>query len=105
QFGMFFFTLYIKLCFGAAIFTTLFLGGWYGPSFLPPALWFVVKYMSIILLMILIRGSFGRFRIDQLLRFGWGTLLVLGFVNIFIVVAIVDPTIFITFVEAILSWI
>jgi NADH-quinone oxidoreductase subunit H len=65
----------------SALTTTLFLGGWQGP-FLPPVVWFLLKTFGLIFFFIWVRGTFPRFRFDQLMYFGWKVLLPLSLVNI-----------------------
>lgn len=67
--------------------TLLFLGGWLGPV-LPAILWFFIKVFAVIAVMFWFRGTFPRFRIDQLMSLGWKFLIPLAFVN-FIVTAVV----------------
>lgn len=110
---------YLKLYALSGLFVILFLGGWYGPQIFPPELiagahdsnipllkmfaldglynpitfnsifWFVVKTFGIILLMLIIRGINPRIRIDILLHTGWYKLIVLTFINLFIVLALI----------------
>ncbi|WKT58182.1 NADH-quinone oxidoreductase subunit H [Candidatus Nitrosotenuis chungbukensis] len=47
-------------------------------------LWFVIKTMGVIFVILLPRGVFPRIRIDLLLHIGWYKLIGLSFVNIFI---------------------
>jgi NADH-quinone oxidoreductase subunit H len=68
----------------AAMATTLFLGGWQGPV-LPPWLWFMIKSLSLFVVLIWLRGTFPRFRIDQVMAFSWKFLLPLALANIFVV--------------------
>ena len=70
----------------AAMTTTLFLGGWQGPL-LPPWLWFMIKSLSLFVVLIWFRGTFPRFRIDQVMAFAWKFLLPLALANIFVVAA------------------
>lgn len=69
----------------AAVVATLFLGGWKGPG---PAvlgyLWFFLKAMAVYLLMLWVRGSLPRVRIDQMMGFAWKFLLPLALFNVFI---------------------
>ena len=74
----------------AGLFTTFFLGGWLGPSVLPPEVWFVLKTTVVMLVMMLPRSIMPRVRIDMLLRTGWVRLLALSFANIFITMLIVS---------------
>lgn len=98
---------YMKLYALAALFVTLFMGGWMGPEFLrfgPPwepdlmirghmvltveegnaFFWFIVKTFGIAVLMLLPRGINPRIKIDILLRTGWAKLIAVAFINIFI---------------------
>jgi NADH-quinone oxidoreductase subunit H len=65
----------------SALTVTLYLGGWQGP-FLPPVVWFLLKTFFLIFFFIWVRGTFPRFRFDQLMSFGWKVLLPLSLVNI-----------------------
>lgn len=65
----------------SALTVTLFLGGWQGP-FLPPVVWFLLKTFLLIFFFIWVRGTFPRFRFDQLMYFGWKVLLPLSLINI-----------------------
>lgn len=104
---------YIKLYALAALFVTLFLGGWMGPpvagdliifnhNVLPAAegsgiFWFFVKTLGVSMLILLPRGINPRIRIDILLRTGWAKLIGVAFINIFIALGllyagVVHPT-------------
>ena len=83
KFALFFLAEYINMFTVSAIATTLFLGGWRGPI-LPPYVWFVLKVLFFIFVMIWFRGTFPRLRIDQLMAFAWKFLLPLALVNILI---------------------
>ena len=52
-------------------------------------IWFMLKTIGVILLILLPRGVFPRIRIDMLLHIGWYKLIALSFVNIFIALALV----------------
>jgi NADH-quinone oxidoreductase subunit H len=73
---------FVKLYAFSALFTTIFLGGFLGPSFLPPLFWMLSKTLIVIVLIMLLRSTFPRVRLDQLLRAGWTTLLTLAIINI-----------------------
>jgi NADH-quinone oxidoreductase subunit H len=72
----------------AAVFTTLFLGGWQTP--IPghiadfPLLWFLLKTYGMFALLIVVRASLPRFRIDHFLSFGWKFLTPAAFVNLLV---------------------
>jgi NADH-quinone oxidoreductase subunit H len=74
----------------AALTVLLFLGGWRWPA-MPfdgllhssiSVIWFLLKTYMVILLIIWIRGTYPRLRIDQLMALGWKLLVPLSFVNI-----------------------
>jgi NADH-quinone oxidoreductase subunit H len=81
---------FIKLYAFSALFATIYLGGFLGPAPLPALFWTLLKTTVIIVLIILMRGSFGRVRIDQLLRTGWTLLLGLAIANIAITYIIIQ---------------
>jgi NADH-quinone oxidoreductase subunit H len=73
---------FVKLYAFSALFSVLYLGGFLGPGFLPPLFWMLLKTLIIIVLIMLLRSTFPRVRLDQLLRAGWTTLLTLAILNI-----------------------
>lgn len=89
KFGMFFVGEYLGITLISAFITTLFLGGWLGPAFLPPIVWFLLKTILFILVFILLRASLPRPRYDQLLAFGWKVILPLALLNVLITGALV----------------
>lgn len=78
---------YVYLFAMSALITVIFLGGWLPPfeflSFIPGAVWFSIKFMVIVFLLMWIRYTFPRLRADQLMEFGWKVLLPIALVNIF----------------------
>jgi NADH-quinone oxidoreductase subunit H len=72
---------YCHIIVASALCTTLFLGGWQGP-FLPPIVWFVLKTFALVFFFMWVRGTFPRFRFDQLMQLGWKVLLPLALANI-----------------------
>ncbi len=83
KYGVFMMGEYGHIIVASALATTLFLGGWHGP-FLPPIVWFLIKTFGLVFVFIWIRGTFPRFRFDQLMYLGWKVLLPLGLLNILI---------------------
>ncbi|MEM0084559.1 MAG: complex I subunit 1 family protein [Candidatus Methanomethylicia archaeon] len=67
----------LKLVFGSALATALFLGGGSGPI-LPPIVWFILKMLFIVLLSSYIRSLFARLRIDQMVSGCWRILIPLS---------------------------
>ncbi|PPI88884.1 NADH-quinone oxidoreductase subunit NuoH [Candidatus Pantoea edessiphila] len=88
KFGLFFIGEYIAITTVSALIVTLFLGGWYGP-FLPPFVWFFIKTICCITMIILVRASLPRPRYDQMLSFGWKFCLPLTLINLLITAALV----------------
>jgi len=83
KFALFALAEYISMIAVCGLGVTLFLGGWHGPKILPSWGWFFLKVFSLMFLMIWIRGTFPRLRVDQLMEFAWKFLLPLALVNIF----------------------
>jgi NADH-quinone oxidoreductase subunit H len=92
KFGMFFVGEYLGVTLISALISTLFFGGWLGPSFLPPAFWLFFKTAFFICMFILIRASLPRPRYDQLMELGWKVLLPLVLLNILITGAVLIYT-------------
>ena len=89
KFGMFFIGEYLGITLISALVVTLFFGGWLGPAFLPPLLWFFLKTFAFILFFILLRASLPRPRYDQLMEYGWKVLLPVSLLNLLITGAVV----------------
>jgi NADH-quinone oxidoreductase subunit H len=89
-YGIFQLATYIKFYALAGIFTIFFLGGWYGPSPVPPEVWFILKTFLVMLAMMLPRAVMPRVRIDILLRSGWTRLMLLSFASLFMALVIVS---------------
>ena len=89
KFGMFFVGEYIGLVLVSSLITVLFFGGWLGPAFLPPIVWFLLKAGFFIAFFILMRGALPRPRYDQLMSYGWLFLLPLSLLNLLITGAVV----------------
>jgi len=81
KWGMFMMGEYGHIIVASALCTTLFLGGWQGPV-LPPIAWFMIKTFALVFFFIWVRGTFPRFRFDQLMKLGWKVMLPLCLVNI-----------------------
>jgi len=63
---------------------TVFLGGYLGPAFLPGFVWLTVKCAALFMLILWIRWSMLRLRIDQAIRINWMFLLPAALLNILI---------------------
>lgn len=90
NFGVFQLATYIKFYSLAGIFTTFFLGGWFGPGPVPGPVWFLLKTFIVMLVMMLPRAVLPRVRLDVLLRGGWTKLMVMAFLNILIALLVVS---------------
>lgn len=82
KFGMFFVGEYLGMTLISAMIVTLFFGGWLGPAFLPPLVWFVLKTFVLLCGFILLRASLPRPRYDQLMSYGWKVMLPLALLNL-----------------------
>jgi NADH-quinone oxidoreductase subunit H len=89
KFGMFFVGEYLGITLVSALITTLFFGGWLGPSFLPGVIWFFIKTFVFILFFVLLRAGLPRPRYDQLMEYGWNFLLPLSLLNLLVTGAVV----------------
>jgi len=83
KYGVFMMGEYGHILVASALCTTLFLGGWQGPV-LPPIAWFMIKTFALVFFFIWVRGTFPRFRFDQLMKIGWKVMLPLCLVNILV---------------------
>ena len=70
----------------SAIIATLFLGGWQGPL-LPPILWLLIKIVAVFFVIVWMRSTLPRLRVDQLMGFAWKALLPMAVINLFVVAA------------------
>ncbi len=83
-YGLVLFLDYLRMFVGTLLMSILFLGGWLGPSFIPPIGWLMIKVVALSLLIIAIRATTVRMKIDRLLRLGWAYLMPLSVVNLLI---------------------
>ena len=89
KFGMFMVGEYLGLILISCMIVTIFFGGWLGPAFLPPFIWFFIKSFAFICFFILLRAAIPRPRYDQLMSFGWKFMLPLTLINLLATGAIV----------------
>ena len=92
KFGMFFVGEYLGLVLVSSLITVLFFGGWMGPAFLPPVVWFTAKAGVFIAFFILLRAAIPRPRYDQLMSYGWLFLLPLSLLNLLITGVVILST-------------
>ena len=83
KFGLFFLAEYAEALVVSALVTVLFLSGWKGPL-LPPWLWFLVKVGLVFFVIVWIRTTVPRLRIDQLMALAWKFLFPLALLNLLI---------------------
>ena len=88
RFGLFFLGEYINLIVLGSLVSAFFLGGWRGPL-LPPIIWFLLKVLAVVFVMVWMRGTLPRLRYDQLMHIGWKVLMPVALANIIITGAIV----------------
>jgi NADH-quinone oxidoreductase subunit H len=83
RFALFFLAEYLNAFAVASIAATVFLGGWQGPV-LPPYIWFLLKAYLLFLVMIWVRATLPRLRVDQLMGFCWKFLVPVALANLVI---------------------
>ena len=81
KWGLFYLGEFAAAIAGASVFSTLFLGGPNGPI-LPGIFWLTIKVVGVLFVIIWIRATWPRFRIDQVLNLAWKGLFELTLVNI-----------------------
>jgi NADH-quinone oxidoreductase subunit H len=84
RFGLFYVAEFMNNVTMSAITVTLFLGGprgplLFGPDWIWPPLWFVLKLVAFLFLQTWIRATLPRLRYDQLMDFGWKVLIPVSF--------------------------
>jgi NADH-quinone oxidoreductase subunit H len=101
KFALFFLAEYINMFIVAAIAATVFLGGWmplhvFGwdgfnkvMDFIPSFVWFLGKTFGVVFLMMWLKWTFPRLRIDQLLTLEWKYLLPLNIFNLLLMALLV----------------
>ena len=74
-FAIFFLAEYASMWLISILAALMFLGGWLSPvaflDFIPGWIWLGIKTFFVVSLFIWIRGTFPRFRYDQIMRLGW----------------------------------
>ena len=98
RFALFFLGEYANMIVISAVATTVFLGGWLRPfpnvealAFLdvvPAPLWFLLKVFFFLFVYIWFRGTFPRYRFDQLMDLGWKWMIPLALANLVLASAI-----------------
>ncbi len=100
-FGFFYLAEYLNLFIVSAIATTIFLGGWQplyisgldtfnmAMAYVPGVVWFFAKSFFVVFLMMWMRWSFPRLRVDQILKLEWKYLMPLCLVNLILMTVVV----------------
>jgi NADH-quinone oxidoreductase subunit H len=96
KFAYFFLAEFINMFIIASIAVVLFFGGWLSPfgitdsiTWFPESIWFLIKVLVIIFIMMWFRWTFPRLRVDQLLTLEWKYLLPMNLVNIVIMAIVI----------------
>ena len=77
SFALFFLGEYANMILVSAMTVILFMGGWLPPfdiapfNWLPGPIWFALKIAFLLFVFLWVRGTFPRYRYDQLMRLGW----------------------------------
>jgi NADH-quinone oxidoreductase subunit H len=77
SFGLFFLGEYANMMLMSAMTSILFLGGWLPPlhiepfTWVPGPIWMILKICVCLFVFVWVRGTFPRYRYDQLMRLGW----------------------------------
>jgi NADH-quinone oxidoreductase subunit H len=101
KFALFFLAEFINMFIVAAVATTVFLGGWMPLHFgsfesfnhlmnvIPPIVWFFGKSFFIVFLIMWLKWTFPRLRVDQILTLEWKYLLPINLFNILLMTIVV----------------
>jgi len=84
RFGLFFVAEFGNLFASAAIITAVFLAGWKGPL-LPAWMWFFIKAFGVYFVLLWMRATLPRLRVDQLMGFAWKFMVPLALINLFVI--------------------
>jgi NADH-quinone oxidoreductase subunit H len=96
KFAFYFLAEYANMVVISSIATVMFLGGWLPPfpnalaslwaspalGWIPPIAWFVLKMAVFLFVYIWFRGTFPRYRFDQLMALGWKVFIPVSLVNL-----------------------
>ena len=83
RYALFYLAEYTNMFATSALTVTLFLGGASGPI-LPSWIWFILKTYVIVLLLMLVRWTFPRFRLDHMMSLNWKYLIPISLMNILV---------------------
>lgn len=97
-FALFFLAEYANMILVSSFFTVLFLGGWLPLlsfsffQYIPGFVWFMLKVVIILSIMIQLRSVLPRYRYDQLMHLGWKILLPLALFAVMVIAVILRFT-------------
>ncbi len=83
RYALFYLAEYTNMFATSALTVTLFLGGASGPI-LPSWIWFILKTYVVVLLFMLVRWTFPRFRLDHMMSLNWKYLIPISLMNILV---------------------
>lgn len=92
RFSFFFLAEYANMVVVCALATVLFLGGWDalpGLGFIPPIFWFLIKTYALAFVVIWLRWTLPRYRVDQLMELCWKFLIPVSFANFIITIMVI----------------
>ena len=109
KFGIFFLAEFAATIGASAVIATVFLAGWRGPEILPSHIWFGIKLILVLGLIVWVRMSWPRMRIDQILHLAWKGLFELTLINIIVTAIMIsikpDPSVNEMWIMAIINWV
>lgn len=85
RFAFFMLTEYVYTFALSSLMVTLFLGGWdapFGLTFIPPIVWFALKFLLLVFYLFWARATFPRVKIQQLMEFAWKGLIPVALFNV-----------------------
>ncbi len=99
KFALFYLAEYMNMLLVSSLAVIFFFGGWLPPfpnllaglwqlpvlAWIPPVVWYFAKVMCFIFVYVWFRGTFPRYRFDQLMAVGWKWLLPLSLANVLLV--------------------
>ena len=101
KFALFYLAEFMNMFIVAGVAATIFLGGWmplhvgglegfnHAMDFIPPLIWFFLKTFFVIFLIMWLKWTFPRLRIDQILTLEWKYLLPINLFNILLMTIVV----------------
>ena len=87
KFALFFLGEYVNALAVSFMFATLFLGGYNGPIF-PPYVWLLIKAAAIFTILMWLRGTLPRIRVDQMHTMNWKFFVPISALNLIIVLLV-----------------